>query len=306
MIKRITSTALLAAVTLQEAVAQAGEAAVTNTDPEAVTPQGMNTSGVMLLFVMLGLLLFVILFLYRIFRSLKVEFYGEDPKPAGAPAWKKIASSMQEAVPVEQEHDIMTDHVYDGIRELDNNLPLWWRYMFYGTIVFSFIYLIRYHMGGGDLQDDEYRKELAMAEIKKEEYRKKNAANVDETTVTMMDAAGIEAGKTLFNENCRACHGGAGEGGVGPNLTDDYWLHGGGISNIFKSIKYGWPDKGMKSWQAELKPVQLQQVSSYIMNLRGSKPANAKEPQGDIYVEEDAPSDSLKSDSVKVALVEVK
>lgn len=303
--KRFTCAALLTIFTVQGAIAQTAEVTAT---PEAATEKGMDTSVVMLMFFALGLLLCVLLFLSRIFHTLRTEFYGAPVKPVSAPVvnWKKISNTLQEAVPVEEEHNVTLDHEYDGIRELDNNLPLWWKYMFYATIVFSFIYIVRYHMISGNSQEDEFKKELAMAEIAKEEYRKKNAANVDETTVTMLDASGIDAGKTIFNENCRACHGGVGEGGVGPNLTDDHWLYGGGIKNIFKSIKYGIPEKGMKAWQAELKPVQIQQLSSYIMSLRGSKPANAKEPQGDIYVDEAAPADSLKTDSVKVVVAEIK
>lgn len=298
---KLTYATLLLLTASQGAMAQAADAAGT-------VEKGMNSTLVMLLFTMVGLLLLVLLFLSRIFHTLRTGFYGEQPRAVPAVTWKKISATMQETVPVEEEKYIMIDHEYDGIRELDNNLPLWWRYMFYATIAFSVIYLVRYHMAGGSLQGDEYKKELADAAVQKEEYRKKHAEEVDETTVTMMDPSGISAGKTLFTENCRACHGGAGEGGIGPNLTDDHWLHGGGIKNIFKTIKYGWPDKGMKSWQAELRPLQIQQVASYIMSLHGTNPPGAKEPQGEIYKDEGAPAanDSLKADSVRTAAAEIK
>jgi cytochrome c oxidase cbb3-type subunit 3 len=192
------------------------------------------------------------------------------------------------SVSIEKEKDIMFDHEYDGIRELDNDLPPWWKYGFYVTIVFAFIYLVHYHVTStGDLQAKEYDKSVEAAKIAKEEYAKKAANNVDENSVTLLtDVAQIEKGKTIFMEMCSACHGRAGEGGIGPNLTDDYWIHGGSLKNIFSSIKYGWPEKGMKSWQSEYSPVEIQALTTYIKNLRGTNPPNGKEKQGDLYVEE--------------------
>ncbi len=252
------------------------------------------------------IVLFVVaIYLKSTYTSLYREIFGKEPLPVQKEiSLKKVVSIMNESVPVEEEHSILTDHEYDGIRELDNNLPLWWRYMFYGTIIFSFVYLFKFHVfKTGELQLEEYQKEVASAEIMKEENRKKDAANVDEKSVVYLeDAAAIASGKTIFNDNCRACHGGAGEGGVGPNLADEYWLHGGGISNVFKTIKYGVPDKGMIAWQAQLKPKQIQEVASYILTLKGTNPPNAKAAQGEIYKEDAAFKDSLATDSVKVAL----
>ncbi|HSC37770.1 MAG TPA: c-type cytochrome, partial [Chitinophagaceae bacterium] len=95
----------------------------------------------------------------------------------------------------------------------------------------------------------------------------------------------LEGGKTVFLQNCSPCHGKSGEGVVGPNLTDDYWLHGGGVKDIFKTIKYGWPEKGMKSWKDDLSPTQIAQLSSFIKSLRGTHPPNGKEQQGELYQE---------------------
>jgi len=211
------------------------------------------------------------------------------------------------SVSLEQEKDIMFDHDYDGIKELDNDLPPWWKYGFYVTIVFAFIYLVHYHVTStGDLQAKEYDKSVEAAKIAKEEYAKKAANNVDENSVTLLtDVAEIEKGKTIYLEMCAACHGRAGEGGIGPNLTDEYWLHGGSLKNIFASIKYGWPEKGMKSWQAEYSPVEIQALTSYIKTLAGTNPPNAKEKQGDLYVEEGLAlvADSTVVDSVAVMVV---
>jgi cytochrome c oxidase cbb3-type subunit 3 len=113
----------------------------------------------------------------------------------------------------------------------------------------------------------------------------KSAASVDENTaVALTDAASLAAGKDIFLTYCKACHGetaGGYEGSVGPNLTDRFWIHGGGMKNVFSSIKYGWPEKGMQSWKKDLKPVEIHQVASFILSLQGSNPPNAKAPQGE-------------------------
>lgn len=204
--------------------------------------------------------------------------------------WKWLDKQFNDAVPLDREAEVMTDHEYDGIRELDNNLPPWWIYGFYGTIIFAFVYLFDYHVfGTSPLQLDEYKQELAEAELQKSSRLKEVAASVDEATVTALtDAASLASGKEIYVGNCAACHGQAGEGLVGPNLTDVYWLHGGGVKNIFKSIKYGIPEKGMIAWQTQLNPETMQKVSSYILTLQGTKPANPKEAQGQEWKEEAA------------------
>lgn len=129
-------------------------------------------------------------------------------------------------------------------------------------------------------------------------------ANVDENSVVVLtDAGAIAAGKGIYDGNCASCHGVAGEGLVGPNLTDAYWLHGGGIKNVFKTIKYGVPAKGMIAWQNQLNPEAIQKVSSYIVTMQGSNPANAKAPQGEIWNEAASPQDSTKVDSLSAQKV---
>lgn len=209
--------------------------------------------------------------------------------------WKR---ALTDAVPLEEEYKVATDHEYDGIRELDNNLPPWWKWGFYISIVTAVIYLTHYHvLKTGDLSAERYEKEMVAAQEAVDQYLKDQALNVDEHSVTMLtEAKELSAGKNLFNSYCKVCHGGNGEGLVGPNLTDAYWLYGGKINDVFKTIKYG-AKNGMKSWKDELNPVQIQQVSSYIKSLEGTNPANAKEPQGELYQEKvtPAPTDSSQT-----------
>ena len=199
--------------------------------------------------------------------------------------WKKLKIKLTDAVPVEREAEVMTDHEYDGIRELDNRLPPWWVYMFYATIVFSLIYLAAFHLfGWGQLQEDEYLAEMEEAKIQIEAHMaaKGGALNEDNVEVVTEEAL-LAEGKSIYDANCAACHGTELQGTVGPNLTDSYWIHGGSIGDVFKTIRDGVPSKGMISWKAQLSPEQIQYVSSYIISLEGTEPAGAKEPQGELF-----------------------
>lgn len=214
---------------------------------------------------------------------------------------KKLWNKWNKFRPVEQEADLDLGHEYDGIRELNNRLPPWWLYGFYFTIIFGVVYLWRYHVSeSAPLSAQEFEISMRRAEEQRQAYLKKSASNVDENTVTYLsDASALGAGKKAFDQNCSPCHGNVGEGNVvGPNLTDDYWLHGGSISDVFKSIKYGWPEKGMRAWKDDLTPVQIAQIASYIKSLRGTNPPNAKEKQGELYQEEAA---GAASDTTKPA-----
>ena len=180
----------------------------------------------------------------------------------------------------EMEEDM--GHDYDGIRELNNPTPPWWRWSFYCSIVFAVVYLWRFQIAHSAPSQLE---ELAIAEADaaaaKEEYLKNAANNIDENTVTLLTGSDdIASGQKLFSTSCAPCHGAQGQGVVGPNLTDDYWLHGGQVKAVFSTIKYGVPEKGMKSWKDDFSPKQLAQLTSYIKSIHGSNPPGPKEPQG--------------------------
>lgn len=187
----------------------------------------------------------------------------------------------------EEDKLLIQGHDYDGIHELDNRMPPWLQSLFIMTIIFGVVYGIYYFGGIGDMQIAELDKEIAQAETEKKIYMEKVGASMDENTVTILtDAAGLGQGKTIFTEKCAACHGPEAGGAVGPNLTDAYWLHGGGIKNVFKVIKYGVPEKGMISWEKQLSPTDIRKVASYVLSLKGTKPANPKEPQGELVADE--------------------
>lgn len=205
------------------------------------------------------------------------------------------AQFFTKAAPIEKEADLLLDHDYDGIRELDNALPPWWKYGFYITIVVAIFYLLKFEVWHtGKNPTEEYATEMTEAKIQTDAYLVSMKENVDENTVTELDAPGVAAGKILFAKTCVPCHLAEGQGLVGPNLTDEYWIHGGSIKDIFKTIKYGYPDKGMQAWQATYSPVQMQQLASFIRSLKGTHPDHPKAPQGDLYIEKPKLDSTLK------------
>ena len=212
----------------------------------------------------------------------------ENLKLTEKPWFKKLMSKLTRTVPIENEASLLLNHDYDGIKELDNNLPPWWVYSFYACIVFAAVYLVRFEILGADNQEMELKKELAQAKIEVAEYMKNAPDLMDEKSVTLLtEPADLATGKTLFENNCAACHRADAGGQIGPNLTDDHWILGGGIKNIFHTITNGGRDgKGMISWKGTLKPKEIQKVASYIMSLKGSNPKDAKAPDGEIWVEE--------------------
>lgn len=221
-------------------------------------------------------------------------------------ALTRLWQRMQDAKPIEEESEIELDHNYDGIHELDNNLPPWWLWGFYLSIAFAVVYLMRFHvLETAPLQQAEYEQQMAEAEIQKAEYLK-NAANlVDETSVAMLTDEGlIKEGATIYAENCAVCHANDGGGGVGPNLTDPYWKHGGNISDVFSTIKYGVPAKGMIAWKDQLNPSKMQKVASFIMTMQGTTPLDPKEPEGDL-VEQTSDASKEVTDSLSTTTTEV-
>lgn len=227
----------------------------------------------------------------------------ETERIAKAIVRRNFWERFNQSVAIEKEADIVLDHNYDGIQELDNSLPPWWKYGFYVTIVVAVIYLWYYHAGGnGPSSYDEYVTSVEQGKEEVAAYLATSANNVDENTVTQItEAAQLDGAKSIFESTCAACHAKDGGGGIGPNLTDDYWLHGGGIKDVFKSIKYGWQDKGMKSWKDDYSPKQIAEIASYVKSLHNTKPANPKAPQGDLFVEgKTAAATTPATDSTKV------
>lgn len=219
----------------------------------------------------------------------------------GKRTYRKLLGSQ----PIEAEGEIIIDHNYDGIRELNNKLPPWWVYLFYASIVFAVVYMFRFHVFGGYDQELEFQREMAEAKAEIEEYKKTAKDMIDANTVELLtDASDIKAGGTIFASNCAVCHKVDGGGAIGPNLTDEYWVLGGGIKNVFNTISEGGrAGKGMVAWKSNLKPSEMAQVASYVLNMHGTNPADAKAPQGDIWTDPDAPVDEVRVQKIDSAEV---
>ena len=228
--------------------------------------------------------------LHKLDDEAKAIFLAEKEKSFKFTWLKETYQNLLGQTPIEDEAEIILDHNYDGIKELDNNLPPWWIYGFYASIVFAAVYLLRYHVFSGPTQIDELETELADARIAIETYKKTAKNLVDINTVTQLtEAADLSAGKTIFESNCVACHMADGGGGIGPNLTDQNWILGGDIKSIFKTVSEGGRSgKGMIAWKQQLKPLETAQVSSYVLTFEGTTPANPKAPEGDVWVDKNA------------------
>ncbi len=299
-----TSSIVLILLSIGIGTANAQSTSTANAVTSVSTPTveavvgSLDPNTIIVLLVVIFIELFVILYLYSILQKMLVAL-GYKTKDELTWTWSWFYKKMTKAVPLEKESEVATDHNYDGIIELDNSLPPWWVYMFYATIVFSFVYIIYFQFMDGPDQIAEYDTAVAEAAIAKNAFLTQNAALVDENTVTYLSAANdLSKGKMNFVTKCSPCHGQNGEGGVGPNLTDDYWINGGDIKSIFKIIKYGKQEKGMISWESQIKPLEMQQLSSYIKSIHGSNPGNPKAAQGTLYVES-ATIDSTKIDSTQ-------
>ena len=260
---------------------------------------GISANTFYLLLSVIATEIFAILFLFFSIRRIFVELLPEKSAAAVkksklAALWVRLDKKLfTKAIPIEQEADALLDHNYDGIQELDNALPPWWKYGFIITIGFAFVYLLNFHvLGNGKNPTEEYAVEMENAKIAKELYEANNKDKIDETMVPMADAAGMKIGKDDYIANCIACHGSKGEGGAGPNLTDDYWIHKGSLNDIYHTLKVGYADKGMQSWAIKFSPKEMSEIASYVKMLKGTNPPGAKAPQGDLY-DETAPTDSL-------------
>jgi len=284
-------------------MAQAAASAAPEKASNASLPEIMT----LVLVVMVGLVLVVALWslvrvnnaMYNNIQKLYAEARGEsitdtveDWSSREDGFWTKFRKKYwEDAVPIEKETEILMDHGYDGIKELDNSLPPWWINMFYLTIIWAVGYMFYYHWSSNNWSsEEEYKQEMLKAKKEIALALAGRAESIDESNVTRLtETAAINDGELIFKTSCAACHGQKGEGLVGPNFTDPNWLHGGGIKNIFKTIKNGVPDKGMISWAAQLKPSDMQKVASYIMTLEGTNPPNPKAPQGEVWKDEATP-----------------
>lgn len=259
----------------------------------------------------------IVLAQINILRSLTRAITGADAKeaeqePAKGPSWvDKVLMRLTRQVAVEKEKDILMHHEYDGIRELDNVLPPWWLWLFYFTIAWGVVYLINVHViNVVPDQKTEYAQEMEQAKVEVAAYMATLKNSVDENNVTRTDDLAVLAnGKAIFTQYCTPCHGADAAGSetsVGPNLTDAYWLHGGDVKDVFKTVKYGVPEKGMISWKAQIKPVEIAAVVNYILSLQGTGGPTQKAPQGDLWTgggSEPAPTDSVATaiDSTRMA-----
>ena len=219
-------------------------------------------------------------------RELQNEKDGivpEEPKP-----WlQNLIKSWTKAKAIEEEQEIILDHNYDGIKELDNSLPPWWKYMFYASIVFAVVYLVRFEVLDGDTQVMEYEKAVAEARMEISKYKSTATDLITAESLTLLtDAKSLKRGKAVFNLNCASCHLGDGGGSIGPNLTDEFWILGGGVKNVFTTISNGGRDgKGMIAWNKTLKAADIAKVASYVISLQGTTPAKAKVAEGEKWEE---------------------
>ncbi len=200
--------------------------------------------------------------------------------------WQRLVKKLTKANELGHEEEVMTDHDYDGIRELDNVLPPWWLAGFYITIAIGVFYYIMVLAFGKYKQADEYAAEVEQGKVAVEQYRKDNPELFDDANlVALTDPADIQKGKELFaSKTCTACHLADAGGSIGPNLTDEYWILGGGFKNIMNTLaKGGRPGKGMIAWESTISQLERQQLASYILSIQGTSPATPKDPEGEVW-----------------------
>ena len=267
-------------------------------------PIDWSITGDRLNFALLGVIgveVLVMLYFLRWLRVLVLPVSEKKEIDQTASKTNRWWDRFNKSVSIDKEQDVQLDHDYDGIKELDNSLPPWWIYGFYFTILFAGVYMYRYHISkSSPLQVEELAIEKIQAEKDKVAFMATLANNVDETSIAYNPTAELLAeGKVIFVKNCVSCHGPEAQGAsIGPNLTDEYWIHKGGIKDIFKTIKNGVQEKGMIPWGQQLSNAQIAAVATFIKSLQESHPTNPKAPQGDKYEEESENSSS--SDSVAV------
>ncbi len=261
-----------------------------------------------LVFIVLLLVIMVAILLLRSFNTLVEQTLKEKAKSLGVAyvpepsIWTRLFEKLNAAVPVEQEKDIDLGHSYDGIRELDNHLPPWWKWLFYATIVWAVIYLVVYHVSSSlPLSIDEYQEELASADVEKKRFlasQPQMAIDLDKLEYTA-DAEILARGEKVYMINCVPCHRKDGGGNtIGPNLTDNYWLHGGAVKNVFSTVNTGFVEKGMPAWGKTMSQGDVRDVTFFVLSLQGTKPADGKAPQGEPMEQKvEQKIDSLKTEA---------
>ena len=223
--------------------------------------------------------------------------------------YQGIVQKLTRTKDIEEENDVMLDHDYDGIKELDNVLPPWWVGLFWAGIIFAIVYMVRFHVVGDYTQEEEFLTEMSEKDKEVEEYLKTAPDQMDmDKVILLTDAAALAEGKKIYEANCIACHRPDAGGAIGPNLTDDHWILGGGIKNVFNTLMEGGrPGKGMIAWKDQIKPTDLQKLASYVLSLQGSNPTDPKatEPEAKLWVEDGAAADVPATDTPEAAAAPV-
>ena len=257
----------------------------------------------------INLVLFGVILYFKHLQDQILEMIGMKSKRARFFRKRKLTfrNVFTRSVRIEEEKDILMDHEYDGIRELDNILPPWWLWLFYGTVIFAVFHIFHYHiLDTGDLQYEAYEKEMVEAQIEVDAWLEKQNMNMTAADVVLLTGAGdISNGRSLFMKECAKCHGERGEGGTGANLTDDYWIYGNRIGDVFRTISEG-GNNGMESWKNRFNPKEIQLMASFILSIdeeitvdMGGK---APEPHANLMADAALASDTATVDTVSVDL----
>jgi cytochrome c oxidase cbb3-type subunit 3 len=181
----------------------------------------------------------------------------------------------------EGEEKILLDHNYDGIQELDNPLPSWWKFTFYGGIAFAFFYFILFQIMGAPTLRDEFKKEFSVIQELQDKFNKANGFFDEIKYLAIEKADGVKKGQVVFETNCVPCHKDKGIGDIGPNLTDEYWINTKGTpATNYPVVFNGVPEKGMPTWSASLSNEEIYQVVSYVQTLHNTHQPGGKAPQG--------------------------
>ena len=192
--------------------------------------------------------------------------------------------SSPTADPASHDEARLLEHSYDGIQEFDNPLPGWWLFLFWAAIVFSPFYAFYYHVGVGDSVQAQYETDMKAYQEDQARRALELGEATEEGLLTLMSAEATMAEVAVtFQENCVVCHAQGGAGNIGPNLTDDYWIHGPQLMDVYRVIDEGGREgKGMEAWGEKLPPLEIRKLAAYVGSLRGTQPANPKDPEGDL------------------------